>query len=130
VVATLASVSSRLNDLRLYRAARSVLLDGTQREPIRLSALTVLVSGYDPSLAVAFPAPTKPMRSTYVALGYPSHSNQHEGRYPVRGSARKDLPGVLNGLAASDRNERIRKVAQELGPLLMRRDSLSAQGAR
>jgi hypothetical protein len=130
VVATLASVSSRLNDRRLYDPARAVLLNTSQPEATRLSALSVLVVGYDPSLAITFPTPTVPMRSTYVALGYTSHSNQQQGSRPVKGYAKNDLPGVLKGLAASEQNERVRKVAQELGPLLVTRDSLRAQGAR
>lgn len=122
VTATLASVSGRLNDRRLYEAARSVLLNVNRPERSRLSALTVLVAGYDPSIAVAFPAPTKPMHSTYVALGQTSHANRKEGLHPVRGYAKSDLPQILERLATSDPNERIRKVAQELGPLLTRRD--------
>lgn len=125
-VGTLASVSSRLNDVRIYRAARSVALDPAQADDSRLSALSVLVSGYDPSLAVAFPAPTTPMRTTYVALGHTSHSNQQQGRQPVKGFAKQDLPKVLEQLARSDQSERMQKVAQELGPLLVRRDSLKA----
>ncbi len=123
VSAALASVSSRLNDRRLYQAARSVLLDSGKPESVRLDALSVMVSGYDPTLAVAFPAPTKPMQSTYVSLGHTSHANQKEGRQPVRGYAREDLPKVLARLANSDQNERVRKVAGELGPLIARRDS-------
>jgi hypothetical protein len=123
VVGTLASVSVRLNDRRLYEAARSVLLDNARSESTRLSALTVLVAGFDPSLAVAFPAPTVPMQSTYVALGHTSHRPSRKAPQPVGHEARTDLLTVLDGLASTEPNERIRKVAQELGPLLRRRGS-------
>jgi hypothetical protein len=123
VLAALAGVSARINDRRLYQAARSVLLDQGRSESTRLSALEVLVAGFDPSLAVAFPAPIKPMQSTYVALGHTSHRSSGQAPQPVGRHARKDLLVVLDGLASSDPSERIRKVAQELGPLLKRRDA-------
>lgn len=123
VVDVLAGVSGRVNDRRLYQAARSALLDRGRSETSRLGGLSVMVAGYDPSLAVAFSAPTKPMITTYVSLGHVSHADHEEKHQPVRAYARKDLPAVLRGLAASEPNERIRKVAEELGPLLARRDS-------
>lgn len=122
VVGALAGVSARVNDRRLYDVARSVLLDTGRSESTRLGALTVLVAGFDQSLVAAFPAPTVPMQSTYVALGHANHRPSRKPLRPVGDEAKTDLLTVLDGLASTEPNERIRKVAQELGPLLRQRD--------
>jgi hypothetical protein len=129
VMNTLGSVSARLNDRRLYDAARSVLLDTHRAEDTRLAALSVLVAGYDPSLAVDFPAVTKPMYTSYVALGHTSYHPSRPASQPVGSYAKRDLFAVLDGLAASESNERIRKVGQELGPLLKKREELKSAGS-
>lgn len=123
LVKVLANVSARVNDRRLYEVARSVLLDTGRSEATRLGALKVLVAGFDPSLAVGFPAPTVPMQSTYVGLGHTSHRPSRKAPQPVGDQAKADLLKVLDGLASTEPNERIRKVAQELGPLLRQRIS-------
>ncbi len=123
VVGALARVSARINDRRLYDAARSVLLDTRRSESTRLGALTVLVAGFDPSLVVGFAARTAPMQSTYVALGHTSNRPSRKAPRPVGDEAKSDLLTVLDNLASTEPNERVRKVAQELGPLLRQRSS-------
>jgi hypothetical protein len=125
VVSTLSSVSARVNDRRLYDAARSVLLDKNGGEETRLAALTVLAAGYDPSPAIGFPAVTKPMQTTYVALGHTDHQAGRSGPQPVGSFAKKDLFTALDSLT-SDSNERIRRVAGEIGPLLKRGEELKS----
>lgn len=117
----LAAVSARMNDRRIYHAARSVVMDPSRTESARLAALTVLVGGFDPSIAVTFPTPTKPMHSSYVATGFVSHPPKAQGPQRVGSEAKDDLISLLKQLARSDPNERIRRVAAELGPLLERR---------
>ena len=116
----LANASAVVNDRRTYQAARAVALDPSRSESSRLAALTVLVAGFDRKLAVTFPTPTKPMQSTYVALGRNFHPPTKKAPQPVGLEARTDVLSVLKELADSDPNERIRKVAGELGPLLKR----------
>jgi hypothetical protein len=117
----LTAASARANDRRTYQAARAVVLDPSRSESVRLAALTVLVAGFDPDIAVAFPVPTKPMYSTYVGMGYTSHASKRPGPQPIGPEAKADLISLLKPLADSDPNERVRKVAAELGPLLERR---------
>jgi hypothetical protein len=117
----LADVSGGLNDRRTYQAARAVALNPSRPEAFRLAALKVLVSGFDRKLAVGFPPVTKPMETSYVALGSISHPQASRSSQPVGPEAKSDVLSVLAKLAASDPNERIRKVAAELGPLLKRK---------
>jgi hypothetical protein len=121
LLGALTAASSRANDRRTYQAARAVVLDPSRSESVRLAALTVLVAGFDPDIAVAFPVPTKPMYSTYVGMGYTSHASKRPGPQPIGPEAKADLISLLKPLADSDPNERMRKVAAELGPLLERR---------
>ena len=120
LVSALGSVSARANDRRTYQAARAVALDPGRAESARLAALKVLVAAYDRRLAVEFPAATKPMYTTYVGMGRFSHPPKRKAPQPVGAEARPDVLAVLKQLAASDPNERMRKVAAELGPLLER----------
>lgn len=117
----LTEASARINDRRTYQAARAVVLDPSRSEDVRLGALTVLVAGFDPNIAVSFPTPTQPMYSTYVGIGFTSHASKRKGPQPVEPGAKADLISILKQLAGSDPNERMRKVATELGPLLERR---------
>lgn len=117
----LTAASVRLNDQRTYQAARSVVIDPSRSDLARLAALTVLVAGFDPNIAVTFPAPTKPMYTTYVGIGWVSHVPKRKGPQPVGPEAKTDVLSILNQLARSDPSERMRKVATELGPLLERR---------
>jgi hypothetical protein len=121
LVSALAGASVRLNDRRTYEAARAVVTDPSRSESERLAALTVLVAGFDPKIAVSFPPATKPMSSTYVGIGRVSHVPKRKGAQPVGPEAKADVIAILKQLAASDPNERMRKVAAELGPLLQRR---------
>jgi hypothetical protein len=116
----LANVSARINDRRTYQAARAVALDPGRPEAFRLAALKVLVGGFDKRLAVGFPPVTKPMQTSYVALGSISHPSTTHSSQPVGPEAKTDVLSVLAKLA-TDPNERIRKVAAELGPLLKRK---------
>lgn len=117
----LTAASVRINDRRTYQAARSVVIDPSRAESARLAALTVLVAGFDPNIAVTFPAPTKPMYTTYVGIGWVSHVPKRKGTQPVGPEAKADVSSILKQLARSDPSERMRKVATELGPLLARR---------
>jgi hypothetical protein len=117
----LTAASARMNDRRTYQAARAVVLDPSRSEEARLAALTVLVAGFNPKIAVSFNTPTKPMHSTYVGIGVAPHASTRKGPQPIGPEAKSDLLNLLKQLAASDPNERIRKVAGELGPLLQRR---------
>lgn len=116
----LADASARINDRRTYQAARAVVVDPSRSESFRLAALTVLVAGVDRRIAVTFPKPTKPMSTSYVGLGRNFHPSTRKAPQPVGAEARPDVLSILRKLAASDPNERIRKVAAELGPLLKR----------
>lgn len=89
----LANVSAGLNDRRTYQAARAVALDPSRSESFRLA----------------------------VGLGRNFHPPTRKAPQPVGAEARADVLSILKKLAASDPNERIRKVAAELGPLLQRR---------
>ena len=113
--------SAEINDRRTYRAARAALVDPSRSESFRLAALEVLVAGFDPSMAVTFPTPTKPMYSSYVGTGFINHRSTAKGPQTVGVEARGDLILLLKQLVGSDPNERIRKVAAELGPTLERR---------
>lgn len=121
LVRRLAAVSARVNDRRTYQAARAVVLNPSRSESFRLAALEVMVAGFDPSMAVTFPKPSKPMESSYVATGFVNHRSKKKGPNTVGAEARTDLISVLNKLAKSDPNERIRHVAAELGTVLDRR---------
>jgi hypothetical protein len=120
---TLAGVSSQVNDRRVYQAARAVLLDPSRPESVRLAALEVLVTGFNPKVTVSFPTPTKPMYSSYVAIGHVSHPPGRKAPQPVGSEAQEDVLSILRQLAVSDPTERIRKVAAELGPLLKQRSA-------
>lgn len=113
--------SARLNDRRVYHAARAIVIDPTRSEAVRLGALTVLVAGFDPDIYVSFNTPTKPMYSSYVGIGRVVHTSKRSAPQPVGAEAKDDLISLLKLLAASDPNERMRKVAGELGPLLEQR---------
>lgn len=125
LVVTLAGISSLTRDERVYTAVRHTALEAANSEQVRLAALKVLVSYFDPSIGIEFRAPPVPTESgaAYVLIGRYDHPKSVvAGDRPLPAGVREEVLQILQELAAAEDNGRLGKVAQYLGVRLKKGD--------
>jgi hypothetical protein len=101
---SLAEVTGRFQDRRLHAVARSVLLDKTANEGLRIAALAAVATHGDPCFAVHIrPEPTSaPGGSAYVMLGWRNDALTRRGSEAFPGGMLADVIDLIQNLAKTE----------------------------
>ena len=96
----LGDATSAFRDRRLFETTREVVMQTTWPRDVRLTALRVFVSYFDPYLMVSFRIPddTSLPGAAFVAFGGWAHPHGRDGAEPLQPSVRADILSTLTEL--------------------------------
>jgi hypothetical protein len=128
---SLVSVSSNIQDRRIYDAVTQVVRNTSASRALRLDAVQVLVGHFDPCLAIGYQTPelVDVPGAAYVGLGERDHNVARPGAQPLPASVRAEVVNTLRQVGATDTDNVVRKIAAYLAERLARmHDPLHCSG--
>ena len=116
----LSDATSAFRDRRLFETTREVVMQATLPRDVRLAALRVFVSYFDPYLMVSFRIPddTSLPGAAFVAFGEWAHPYGRDGAEPLQPSVQTDILSTLAELESDPEDPIVAKIAGHVGKRL------------